>query len=400
MTTDNPSKTSTSSGSGSRTRVGPSRRSFLGTVAAVGSLGGISTGVGGTQDGDGALQIVSDFEPPSLPENIAIDDDGTVYLSMAPAGQVVAVDSDGNQSSVATIDVGQGLLLGITVLGGVLYVANGSGQPETHGVWRVEPDGSGDPERIASLPAQESMPNGIIPDPSLEDALLVSDHLGGAIWRVTTDGDAEPWVSDSLLEPNTEAQTPVGADGLAVHPDGDVYVDNLNAGSVMRVPVADDGSAGQVEQIVQDEGLVGADGMTIDEEGTPYIAVNARNEVVRITDDQQLETVVSGAPLDFPADVHFGTTGSTATLLYIANFAYGTFLQDEEAAEPSLARIDVGVRGYFHTVTGHDGNGGAGHDDDDGGVGHDDDDGGARHDDDGGAGHDGNGGAGHDDDGA
>ncbi|WP_254523920.1 SMP-30/gluconolactonase/LRE family protein [Natrinema caseinilyticum] len=313
----------------------------------------------GTQDGDGggALQIVADFEPPSLPENIAIDDDGTVYLSMAPAGEIVAFDPNGNQSSVATIDVGQGLLLGITVLDGVLYVANGSGQQETHGVWRVEPDGGGEAERLASLPAQESMPNGIIPDPSLDDALLVSDHLGGAIWRVTTDGEAEPWVSDPLLEPNTGAQTPVGADGLAVHPDGDVYVDNLNAGSVMRVPVTDDGSAGQVEQIVQDEGLVGADGMTIDEEGTPYIAVNARNEVVRLTDDRQLETVVSGAPLDFPADVHFGTTGSTATSLYIANFAYGTFLQDEEAAEPSLARIDVGVRGYFPTDTGRDDDG-------------------------------------------
>ncbi|QLG47972.1 SMP-30/gluconolactonase/LRE family protein [Natrinema halophilum] len=355
MTTSDPTETITSPDSTAATRKRPHRRSFLSAVATAGALAGIPTGGLGSQNGETAtnLVVVADFDPPSLPENLAIDDEGTVYLSMGPSGEIQAVKSDGSQSSVATIDTGeQGLLLGITILDGVLYAVNASGQPETHGIWRVEIDESGEPQRVVSLPAGESMPNGIIPDPSTSDALLVSDHLAGAIWRVSIDGEAEPWVSDPLLEPNMGAQTPVGADGLAIHPDGDVYVDNLNAGSVMRVPIADDGSAGRVEQIVQDERLVGADGMTIDEEGTPYLAVNARNEVVRLRDDQQIETVVSGAPLDFPADVHFGTTEPTSTSLYIANFAYGTFLRDESEAAPSLARIDVGVSGYFPTDDG------------------------------------------------
>ncbi|WP_408958408.1 SMP-30/gluconolactonase/LRE family protein [Natrinema sp. 74] len=326
----------------------PSRRSFLGSVAAVGALAGVPTGVVGRQDEAAVknLEIVTEFEPPALPENLAIADQGTVYGSMGPSGQILAVDPQGSQSTVATIHTGdQGLLLGITILGGAIYAANGSGQQETHGIWRVELDG-GEPERITPLPPQESMPNGIIPDPTTSDALLVSDHLAGAIWRVTTDGQAEVWVEDPLLDPNAEAQTPVGADGLAVHPDGDVYVDNLNAGSVMRVPVADDGSAGQVEQVVQDQGLVGVDGMTIDQDGGIYLAVNAQNKISLVTSDEEIETVVSGSPLDFPADVHFGTTEETATRLYIANFAYGTFLQEPGAAEPSLARIDVGTRGY------------------------------------------------------
>jgi len=54
--------------------------------------------------------------------------------------------------------------------------------------------------------------------------------------------------------------------------------------------------AGEVEQVVQDEGLVGADGMTIDEDGTLYVAVNAANEVVRVTDDQEIETLAGGDP--------------------------------------------------------------------------------------------------------
>ncbi|WP_222913882.1 SMP-30/gluconolactonase/LRE family protein [Natrinema sp. SYSU A 869] len=349
MTIDNAAETTT--GTASRARA--SRRSVLGSIATAGALAGLPTGAFGLQDdAAGDLEAVAEFEPPALPENLAVDEQGTVYLSMGPSGEIRAVDSEGNQSSVATLETGdQGLLLGITVLDGALYAANGSGQQETHGIWRVDPE-DGESERIASLSPDEPMPNGIVPDPTTSDALLVSDHLGGAIWRVTTDGEATPWVSDSSLEPDMDAQTPVGADGLAAHPDGDVYVGNLNAGSVMRVPVADDGSAGQVEQVVQDEGLVGADGMTIDEDGSLYVAVNAANEVIRVTDDQKIETFTSGDPLDFPADVHFGTTKETATSLYIANFAYGTFLEDEAAADPSLARVDIGTAGYFPETVG------------------------------------------------
>ncbi|MDS0474766.1 SMP-30/gluconolactonase/LRE family protein [Natrinema sp. 1APR25-10V2] len=345
-------------GGGRDARGRPSRRSLLRGVAAAGALAGIPSGVLGRQDAGAAksLEIVTEFEPPALPENLAIDDGGTVYGSMGPAGQILAIDSQGNQSSVATIETGeQGLLLGVTILDSVLYVANASGQPETHGIWRVDPE-SGESERVAALSPEDSTPNGIIPDPTTSDALLVSDHLAGAIWRVTTDGQAEVWVEDPLLEPSMEAQTPVGADGLAAHPDGGVYVDNLNAGSVIRVPVNEDGSAGQLEQIVQDQALVGADGMTIDQDGSVYVAVNSQNKISRVTSDGAIQTVVSGSPLDFPADVHFGTTEETATTLYVANFAYGTFLQDPEAAAPSLARLDVDARGYFPQSAG-DGDG-------------------------------------------
>ena len=344
------STSETGSRAGSRDR--PSRRSVLGTVAATGTLVSVPTVVFGRQDGEndgeGRLEVVADFEPPSLPENLAIDSEGIVYLSMGPSGEIRAVEPGGTESSIATLETGaEGLLLGITILDGVLYAANSSGEEETHGVWRVGREANGEPELVAHLPADETMPNGIIPDPTRSDALLVSDHLGGAIWRVTTDGEAEPWVSHELLEPDMDADVPVGVDGLAVHPNGDIYADNLNAGSILRVPITNDGSAGRVAEIVRDESLVGADGMTFDEDGALYVAVNAENEIVRITAEHDIETIASGSELDFPADVHFGTTEETATSLYVANFAYGTFLQDESAAEPSLARMDVDARGHF-----------------------------------------------------
>lgn len=321
-----------------------SRRVFLRGVAAAGALATGTVGVAGAhegEDGGGEPELVTEFEPPELPENIAIDDQGTVYVSLAPMGEIRRVGPDGNGESVASFDVGDGLLLGIVVDDDVIHAAVASGQPDTHGVWRV--DLNGDRERVAELPAEDTMPNGIIHDPTDEEALLVTDHMAGGIWRVTPDG-AEGWLGHPLLEPSPYSDLGVGADGLAVHPDGDVYVDNLDFGGIVRVPVEDDGSAGDPEVFLQSDDLVGADGMDISENGNIYVAVNAADEVVRITGEAEVETVAAGGDLDFPADVQFGTTEETA--LYIANFAFQNFLADE-AANPSLMRIDAGEQGYF-----------------------------------------------------
>jgi len=119
----------------------------------------------------------------------------------------------------------------------------------------------------------------------------------------------------------------------------------------MRVPVADDGSAGEVEQVVQDEGLVGADGMTIDEDGTLYVAVNAANEVVRVTDDQEIETLAGGDPSISRGRPLRDHRGNRDVAVH-RELRLRTFLEDETAAEPSLARVDVGTAGYFPETAG------------------------------------------------
>lgn len=299
-------------------------------------------GAGGSDEGEaGEPEIVADFEPPDLPENLAIDDEGNLYASMAPTGEIRRIAPDGSESSVGTVDVGDGFLLGVAYHDGAIYAAAASGEEDTHGVWRVGLEG--DAERAASLPAEETMPNGIVPARDESDALLVSDHLGGAVWRVTDDG-AEPWFDSPLLDPSPYAETAVGADGVAFHPDGDFFVNNLNFGGIVRVPV-DDGTAGEPEVYLQDDALVGCDGMTFDEEGSLYVAVNAANEVVRITPDREIETLASGGDLDFPADVLFGPAENGSAPLYVCNFAFGSFLAEEAEANPSLMRLDVEATG-------------------------------------------------------
>ncbi|ELY87507.1 SMP-30/gluconolactonase/LRE family protein [Natrialba taiwanensis] len=369
-------------------------------------------------------ELVADLEPPALPENLALDDSGTVYLSLAITGELLAVDPDGNQESVAQFDVGEeGALLGIVAVDGTIYALVNSGDPETHGVWTVD-IASGDTERMAELPAEETAPNGITVDPYTEDGFLVTDHLGGAIWRVTPD-DATVWVDDEVLDPDPEAEAGVGADGIAINPDGDVYVDNLDYGRIVRVPVSEDGSPGELGLVAEEDSLVGADGMTFDSQGRLYVAVNARDAIARVelgseaeadestetetdatesamnetepagadTDESSeidasepaeadanesvgaadsgsmetesetgtettsestteagsvsVETLAEGGLLDFPADVAFGRTDADETFLYACNFAIGRFEAEEETAEPSLVRFDIGATGAF-----------------------------------------------------
>ncbi|ELZ06577.1 SMP-30/gluconolactonase/LRE family protein, partial [Natrialba aegyptia] len=279
----------------SRLRRRPVLRSLAGTgLAAIAGVAPVAasetasdqTETGSDTDGDTGTdataepELVADLEPPALPENLALDDSGTVYLSLAVTGELLAVDPDGNQESVAQFDVGEeGALLGIVAVDGTIYALVNSGESETHGVWTVD-IASGDTERMAALPA-ETAPNGITIDPYTEDGFLVTDHLGGAIWRVTPD-DATVWVDDEVLDPDPEAEAGVGADGIAINPDGDVYVDNLDYGRLVRVPVSEDGSPGELDLVAEEDSLVGADGMTFDSQGRLYVAVNARDAIVRV----------------------------------------------------------------------------------------------------------------------
>lgn len=300
----------------------------------------------GQADGDGTTpQLVSSFDPPNLPENIAVAPDGTLYLSMAVPGEIWAVTDEGEARSVATFDLADdaGLVLGITATDdGDLYAAVGSGNPETHGVWRVPPGGS--PELVASLPAAESMPNGITDDVLPDGSLLVADHLGGRIWRVH-DGEATVWLDDPLLDPNPYASSQIGVDGVALGPEGDLWVDNLNYGAVLRVPL-DCATPGDPEVFVQnEEALQGCDGMTLDQDGNVYLAVNAQNEIVRVTPQKEIRTLASGGDLDFPADVHFGRTSETRSTLYFCNFAYPNFLSESAQANPSLMKLDLDAVG-------------------------------------------------------
>lgn len=318
-------------------------------VAGVAAVGAAATGARRAETG---LTTVATFDPPQLPENIAVTGDGTHYLSMAPTGEIWALTpgDDAAPESVASLplpeDNPDATLLGVVPAEdeGALYACLNSRDPETHGVWRVPLD-DGEPTLVAGTDPEETTVNGITTALG-EGTLLVTDHQRGVVWRVTDEGDggdAEVWLDSRLLVPSPYAALPVGVDGIAVGPDGDVWLDNLSFGSVLRVPVEGD-SPGEPEVVAHTDALVGADGLTVDANGDVYVAVNLRNEVVRLPPEgePEPETVVAGEILDFPSDVHFGTGGSERTL-YFTNFAFGSARAEGQQADPSYMSVDLGT---------------------------------------------------------
>jgi sugar lactone lactonase YvrE len=284
------------------------------------------------------LTTVLSLDPAAneYPEGIAIDKRGNIYVGLVFDGRIFRLGPDGSRSTLTTLPLGGGLLVGLAVdAPGNVYAALASFDPATHGVWRISPEGAS--ERIAALdPA--GFPNGLAFDD--RGNLFVSDSFLATIWRIGRGaGTAEAWLQSPLLAGDPVSGFGFGANGLAFWR-GDLYVANTDLGSIVRVPVQPDGQAGAPEIYVADPAIAFADGIAFDVRGSLYV-VNSllTNTLVRIAPDRTLETLATAADgLDYPASVAFGTGRGERTQLYIANVG-------ANFDRPSVMKADVGVPG-------------------------------------------------------
>ncbi|SFR35302.1 hypothetical protein SAMN04488124_0596 [Halogeometricum limi] len=331
---------------------------------------GSEPGDGG--DGDGRtvpVETVVDVRGEPVPENLALDCDGTLYFGIT-AGEVWEVTNpQTQQTGLMTADLRRvatlpGSVVGVEVVpGGSIYVASSTGGEDT-GVWEVPRDG----HAPFPLAAVSGFPNDVLYDPDF-GRLLVTESVNGAVYEVPlddTDPEATVWFEDERLDTDS-----FGANGLAFGRDGSVYVavtratdeDENDVGRLVRVPVGGDGSAGDGETYLESAEIFGADGITTYGPDV-YVAANSQNRVVRVTPEREVETIAGGDDgLVFPSDVLFGVTPRQRSDLFVCNFANQT--PEEGAilrAHPFADEDDDGDE---------TGNGGDGTDDTDEGEGDD-----------------------------
>ena len=260
-------------------------------------------------------------------EGIAVEKDGTIYTSDFCSGEVFRVDPDGNVTTLTTIPYGVdnsncdiGTTLGVaTSENGSVWVVAWSGVPESNGVWRIAPDGSAELS-VPMPPEAAAIPNDLVFDP--DGALYITESKAGAVWKAEPGEAAEPWLTTDLLAP-PEGQD-FGANGIAFR-EGNLYVANFARGTIIKVPVENDGSPGTPAVFAtiapHGEGLTGPDGLEFDALGNLYTVTAGGAQMVRISPSGEAKVVLDLAALGltFPTGIGFAPTDGQTEVAYISN---------------------------------------------------------------------------------
>lgn len=264
------------------------------------------------------VTVIANFDigTQQQPENMALEPNGSVDVTFNAAHQVARVGTNGTVTVLATLPASTNGIAAtadgiVRAPGGVLYVDYGAG--DQSGVWMIEP-GSTTATQLAALP-QVGWLNGLALDPAHED-LLATDSTNGTVWKISlTDGSASIWAQGADLQPNST--TGKGANDVQVH-DGAAYVSNTDKGTLLRIPINSDGSAGTATTVAQ--GITSIDGFAIDASGDVIAAQNYADQVAIIHPDGTSQTVLTSADgVSNPTSVKIA--GST---VYVASGAYFT----------------------------------------------------------------------------
>lgn len=289
-----------------------------------------------------------------LPEGVALRD-GAAYIGFAPTGQIMRVDASGAMTMYAQVPIPpasnptapNGYLLGLAFdASGTLFAAASTfGAVFMAGIYRV-PSGGG----TATLFARDAMgrmnfPNGI--DFDATGNLFVTDSTSGSVFKISPDGaTVSQWFSGSMLLGLMSATPcgpgagfPLGANGIVVDSaGGNVYVNNTDKASLVRIPITATGAAGTAVLLVEQDcaRLGGADGLTRGPDGALYVAANVANAITRVSlDGTNVSVIESSGLLDSPASIAFGPLSGASTM-FITNAAFTSAQTPGSTPRPGL----------------------------------------------------------------
>lgn len=281
-------------------------------------------------------QVVASWAPGHFAENLVVDDDGVVLVSLHSHQRIDRYDprSGAVDTFVTLPTAATGLA---RAADGALWVTGGAVGTPPGRIWRVDPD--------ATVTAWVTVPdaaflNGCTFAPDGR-TLLVCESLSGRVLAVDTH---EPrwtaWITDDRLRPRSA--TVPGANGIKVL-DGEAWISVTDLDTLHRVTIGPDGTPGELRVAAEH---LRADDFAVDSEGALHIATHPAHTVVRLDPDGTRTTVAGPAQ---------GATGSTScafgrgpgdgTALYVTTTGGIGLAAPEQPEEAKLLRLDVGRRG-------------------------------------------------------
>lgn len=281
-------------------------------------------------------EVIATWPKGSFAENLAIDGEGTIHVTLHTDRAVVRVDP-------ATRAVSPFATYATPVAGvvfgpdGTLYVSGG--QPGTPGgvVWATSRHGS--VRRLAILPDAAFL-NGMALHP--DGRLLVAESIGGLIYAVdSATGSVAAWMQDERLRAPGSDGTP-GANGVKLH-GGHAYVSVTGRDMVVRAPLDRDGAPGALEVVAE---RLRADDFAMAADGSLLIATHPAHSLVHLAPDGARTTLAAaGQGMVGSTAVAFGRTEADRRSVYVTTTG-GTMTLPEDQLEPAkLVRVDLADTG-------------------------------------------------------
>jgi sugar lactone lactonase YvrE len=254
---------------------------------------------------------------------------GLLYVCDWKDGTIYRIDpADPTPTAVGRLPVAPGtVVLGLrTDRLGNLYLA----LPDSGRIYRVAVERLGatdfDPAKDAVVFATGATGANAIAFDEPDGRLWITGGPSGNLYRVGPAGGAVEVAATgyAAMAPDTTVANRVfTVNGIAIRGDSVVFTANTGTGEISRLLVDAQGQVTPNGVFVQDDRLVGADGLFMDDQSNLWVSANFRNTLARIGPDGTVTIVATSTPdsngnaLRFPAELT--KVGDT---MYLANLNF------------------------------------------------------------------------------
>ena len=281
---------------------------------------------------------VATWKAPAFLENLAIDADGAVFVTVYSHNRVDRYDpATGATTTFAEVPAPP---MGLAFdAGGVLWVTGGTLYERPGFIWRVERSGA--VRQWCELPDATFM-NGCTLHPNTR-MLLACESSSGRILAIDLGqpGRWDVWLQDDRLQSVIPGYP--GANGIKIH-DGWAWISVSGRRMMVRVPIQPDGSAGTIETAAT---RLLADDFAIGMSGSVYITTHPEHSLVRL-DPFGFRTTLAGPEQGMVGSTAcaFGRAPGDEKALYVTTD--GGFLIPHESGiqDAKLVRMEVGESGW------------------------------------------------------
>lgn len=283
-----------------------------------------------------ACRVVASWPRASFAENLAVDSDGMVYVSLHSHNRIERYDPI--TEKIEAFAEFPAPVTGLAFAAdGTLWASGGTVFQVPGYVWRISRTGV--VEEWLQVPDAVFL-NGCawLPD---QKTLLICESITGRIIAVDRfERKWKAWATDDRLRP--ENQQMPGANGIKYRY-GHIFVSNTDRNRILRIVILRNYSAGMIESVAEN---LRADDFAFANSGALYIATHPANTVLRLGPDGARVTIAG--PSDGAVgstSCAFGRGGNERAALYVTTNGGLWTPYKGEVQEAKLLRLEVGELG-------------------------------------------------------